>query len=227
MANANKIMQHECWAQMKTAKEAFGTCPFCSDKQNREGKKDPERMLVVCQDCSPKDGNDGVEAKDSGSHGCTVCRFHVGKGITTNALRWGVRPAPLSHAAKPPRVGTRRVGGRADGIIKTAAAGENRLRRAPSAISHEGLVRFRLDRTHRHRTRSMKLLTARTGSYRAALQTCGTPRALGAADLVAVSGRDAPDALPHEGAVRLASDRTHASASMPIPYAESYDAIFF
>ena len=73
----------------------------------------------------------------------------------------------------------------------------------------------------------MKLLTARTGSYRAALQTCGTPRALGAADLVAVSGRDAPDALPHEGAVRLASDRTHASASMPIPYAESYDAIFF
>ena len=37
----------------------------------------------------------------------------------------------------------------------------------------------------------------------------------------AVSGRDAPDALRHEGAVRLASNPTHASGSMPIPYAES------
>jgi len=87
MANANKIMQHECWAQMKTAKEAFATCPFCTDKQNREGKKDPERMLVVCQDCSPKDGNDGVEAKDAGSHGCTVCRSHVTKGAHISNLK--------------------------------------------------------------------------------------------------------------------------------------------
>jgi hypothetical protein len=88
-------------------------------------------------------------------------------------------------------------------------------------------VRFGLDRTHRHRTRSMKLLTARTGSYRAALQTCGAPRALGAADLVVVSGLDASDALRHEGAVRLASDRTHASVSSPSHTQSLMHAIFF
>ena len=80
MANANKVMPHACWAQMKTAKDAFGTCPFCTDKQNRMGRKNPERMLVVCQDCTPKEASDCVEAKDYGSHGCTVCRYHVGNG---------------------------------------------------------------------------------------------------------------------------------------------------
>jgi len=87
MANANKIVQHECWAQMRGAREAFSTCPFCTDGQNNKGKKDPDRMLVVCQDCTPVEFDGGISAKDSGSHGCTVCRKHVGEGKHISDLK--------------------------------------------------------------------------------------------------------------------------------------------